>query len=230
MLPLPEMWNLSPILTRLLLAVLALAVTAPVQAQDGVATDRAALVALYNATNGGSWADDANWRSDEPLSSWYGVTTNGDGRVTRPELDDNDLRGRLPAALGDLSELERLHLEDNALRGALPSELAHLTHLTSLRLTHSRALTGPLPDGLRELTDLTTVQIRDTELCAPDRRRLSSLVGNTLLQEWTDLSADRAIRHRSGGLLHTGRPEPGRWDGSNEGKDRPHGRGYQHGL
>ena len=167
MLPLPEMWNLSPILTRLL-AVLALAVTAPVQAQDGVATDRAALVALYNATNGGSWADDANWRSDEPLSSWYGVTTNGDGRVTRLELDDNDLRGRLPAALGDLSELERLHLEDNALRGSLPSELAHLTHLTSLRLTRSRALTGPLPDGLRELTDLTTVRIRDTELCAPD--------------------------------------------------------------
>ena len=161
-----KMRNLSPILTRLLLAVLALA--APVQAQDGVATDKAALEALYNATNGGSWTDDTNWASGEPLASWHGVTTNSDGRVTRLELDDNGLRGRLPSELGDLSELERLNLEDNALRGTLPSALANLTNLTSLRLTRSRALTGPLPDGLRELTDLSTVQIRDTELCAPD--------------------------------------------------------------
>ena len=160
-----KMRNLSPILTRLLLAVLALA--APVQAQES-ATDRAALEALYNATNGGSWADDTNWRSDAPLSSWYGVTTNGDGRVTRLELDDNGLRGTLPAALGDLSELERLNLEDNALRGTLPSALANLTNLTSLLLNESRALTGPLPDGLRELTDLATVQIQHTELCAPE--------------------------------------------------------------
>ena len=131
-------------------------------------TDKAALEALYNATNGPSWTDNTHWTSDAPLSSWYGVTTNSDGRVTRLELDDNGLRGKLPAALGDLSELERLNLEDNALRGTLPSALANLTNLTSLRLTRSRALTGPLPDGLRELTDLSTVQIQDTELCAPD--------------------------------------------------------------
>ena len=36
----------------LLLAVLPLAVAVPAQAQDSVATDKAALVALYNATAG----------------------------------------------------------------------------------------------------------------------------------------------------------------------------------
>ena len=138
------------------------------RAQDGVATDKAALVALYTATDGASWTTNTNWSSDEPLSSWHGVTTDSDGRVTALVLNDNGLDGTLPTALGDLSELEQLDLQDNDLSGALPSELANLTNLTSLLLTESRALTGPLPDGLRQLSDLETVNIDKTELCAPD--------------------------------------------------------------
>ena len=42
-----------------------------------MATDRAALVALYNATGG------ANWTSNEALSEWHGVVTDGEGRVKR---------------------------------------------------------------------------------------------------------------------------------------------------
>ena len=157
---------LSVLLVVLLPALLCLAPGA--RAQDGVATDKAALTALYNATGGANWTPNTNWTSDEPLSSWSGVTTNSDGRVTRLVLNDNGLDGTLPTALGDLSELEKLDLQDNALSGALPSELANLTNLTSLLLNESRALTGPLPDGLRELADLETVNIEKTELCAPD--------------------------------------------------------------
>ena len=66
-----------------LLAVLAC--SAPlVWAQDGVATDKAALTALYNATDGANWTTSTNWTSDMALSAWHGVTTNTDGRVTRP--------------------------------------------------------------------------------------------------------------------------------------------------
>ena len=140
----------------------------PVAAQATVATDKAALVALYNATDGTNWTTNTNWTSTEALSSWHGVTTNSDGRVTAVALNDNGLDGTLPTALGDLSELEQLDLQDNALSGALPSELADLTNLTSLLLSESRALTGALPDGLRELSDLATVNIDKTELCAPD--------------------------------------------------------------
>ena len=155
-------------LLLVLLAVLPFSVAAPTQAQDGVATDKAALVALYTATGGADWTTKTKWTSEESLSAWSGVTTNGDGRVTRLVLNNNGLDGTLPSALGDLSALEWLNLEDNALSGALPSELTHLTHLQMLLLERSRALTGPLPDGLRELADLATVQIRDTELCAPE--------------------------------------------------------------
>ena len=80
------------------------------RAQDGVATDKAALVALYNATDGANWTTNTHWSSQEPLSSWHGVTTDSDGRVTTLALNDNGLDGTLPAAVGDLSELEQLDL------------------------------------------------------------------------------------------------------------------------
>ena len=34
-------------------------------------SDRAALVALYHATNGDSWSNRYNWLTDEPLGEWY---------------------------------------------------------------------------------------------------------------------------------------------------------------
>ena len=51
------------------------------------ATDREALVALYNATNGPNWDDNENWMSDAPLGEWEGVSTSDDGRVTGLNLN-----------------------------------------------------------------------------------------------------------------------------------------------
>ena len=73
-----------------------------------VASERAALVALYNATEGGSWTTRTNWLSDRPIGEWHGVTTDGDGRVTALELHDNQLTGAIPPELGRLSNLTGL--------------------------------------------------------------------------------------------------------------------------
>ncbi len=172
-------WTLPQVRSPLLAlhVVLAVSATTGALAQDDAAGDRAALVALYNATDGASWTTSTNWTSDEPLGEWHGVTAGGDGRVTALALDGNGLDGTLPSALGDLSELERLDLQDNALSGALPSQLASLTSLTSLLLNENRALTGALPDGLRELSDLATLNIEKTELCAP---------GDEVFRTWLD--------------------------------------------
>ena len=61
---------------------------APGAAADvgSVASDRTALVALYNATDGTNWVTSTNWLSDRPLGAWHGVTTNSDGRVTELSL------------------------------------------------------------------------------------------------------------------------------------------------
>ena len=79
-------------------------------------TDREALVAVYNATNGETWYESDNWLSDAPLGEWEGVTTDDDGRVTRLSLGRNDLSGEIPAELGSLSNLEALSLNENYLK------------------------------------------------------------------------------------------------------------------
>ena len=88
-----------------------------------VATDREALVALYNATDGDNWRENANWLTGAPLEDWYGVKTDSDGRVVELSLWLNKLEGELPSELGNLAALERLNLPLNTLSGDIPSEL-----------------------------------------------------------------------------------------------------------
>ena len=85
----------------------------------GCAEDRAALVALYEATGGdGWWPGTTNWNSYAPLGEWDGVRTDGDGRVTSLDLSGNRLEGRIPAELGNLAKLEHLDLSGNRLEGS----------------------------------------------------------------------------------------------------------------
>ena len=118
-------------------------------------TDMAALVALYNGTNGANWKTNTNWLSEAPLVSlwdWHGVTTDQNGRVTELDLASNDLSGTIPAELGErnLTKLQRLDLSENE-------------------------LSGPLPLTLSALSQLSVLDIRETTLCAPV---------NTAFQAW----------------------------------------------
>ena len=125
--------------------------------------DRNALVALYQATDGSGWNNNANWLSDEPLGSWYGVTTNADGRVTRLDLTNNRLSGALPAELGQLSELKWLLLSYNQLSGEIPVELGRLGRLVTLRLTRSQ-LSGEIPAELGQLSNLEGLYLNFNDL------------------------------------------------------------------
>ena len=89
--------GLVPLLSAVLV-VLPLLLSHGVHAQDGtVATDKAALEALYDATAGATnWTTKTNWKSSEPLGSWHGVTTDNDGRVTGIDLAAMALRARFP--------------------------------------------------------------------------------------------------------------------------------------
>ena len=114
---------------------------------------RSALTALYNATNGGGWTNNANWLSDAPLANWFGVATNADGRVTALDLGNNNLEGTIPPEIGRLIHLEGLALDGNELTGPIPTELGQLTNLTHLYL-YGNELTGPIPAELGSLTRL----------------------------------------------------------------------------
>ena len=128
------------------------AATAPPAASGSVETDREALVAFYNATDGENWYNSYNWLSDAPLGEWYGVTTNVDGRVTEldmPDIPGNGLSGEIPAELGNLSNLIWLELDDNRLRGEIPPELGSLSNLQGLDLGGNQ-LSGCVPSSLED--------------------------------------------------------------------------------
>ena len=89
--------------------------------------DRAALVALYQATDGPYWVYSENWLSDAPLGEWHGVSVNAGGRVTGLRLVRNGLSGMIPPEIGDLTELQYLTLaEHQRLSGPIPSTLGNL--------------------------------------------------------------------------------------------------------
>ena len=105
------------------------------------------LVLLYHALDGDNWNNKRNWLSEEPISQWYGVTTNRSGRdVTRLTLSNNNLRGAIPPELGSLANLERLDLSDNRLNGVILAELGNLPYLEDLSLTGNERLHGCLPE------------------------------------------------------------------------------------
>ena len=168
-------------------------------------TDRAALVALYNSTNGPRWRNRTFWLSDEPISRWFGVTTDTNGRVTELSLATNSLAGFLPPELGNLDKLESLWLngsgvsEDqlgdlgtvldaDALRafrdlargaqiltGEIPPELGNLKNLENLDLSRNR-LTGEIPPELGNLHNLKFLDLHRNSLTGEIPPELGNLV------------------------------------------------------
>ena len=136
--------------------------------------DRAALVALYNATDGPNWVDNTNWLTDAPLDEWYGVDTDSFGRAVGLELpgewDSNrrewlshGLSGPIPPELGQLGELRTLSLAANDLYGSIPPELGQLATLTTL-LLGSNNLSGQIPSEFANLASLERLDLGHNNL------------------------------------------------------------------
>ena len=141
-------------------------------------TDRVALVALYNATDGANWLKSANWLTDEPLIFWHGVETDSTGSVISLNLEDNQLSGELPPELGNLTNLTKLGLDGNRLTGTIPPELGRLTNLTILWLDHNQ-LSGTIPPELGLLSNLELLELarnRLTGAIPPELGNLTNLV------------------------------------------------------
>ena len=121
--------------------------------------DREALIALYNATDGANWTDNTNWVTNAPVGQWYGVTTNGNGRVTEINLTRNQLKGEIPPELANLTNLKVLALGGNELTGTIPAWLGSLANLEELYLWENE-LTGEIPSELGSLANLVELSRR----------------------------------------------------------------------
>lgn len=139
-----------------LVILIPLSIFSQVQEQDSLA-----LVALYDSTKGTNWTNNTNWLTG-PVSSWYGITVSGD-RITKIDLENNNLQGKIPFEVGNLSALTGLYLMTNNLTDTIPTSLGNLSQLKSLIL-YDNMLTGTIPKELGNLTQLTGLQLGGNEL------------------------------------------------------------------
>ena len=151
----------------------------------GPEADRAALITLYNTTDGPNWTNRTGWLSDEPLEHWYGVTTDDDGRVTQLLLQENNLNGPIPAVVGNLTGLIWLDFQGNELTGNIPGTLGNLSNLDRLDLDHNQ-LTGQIPTQLRNLTNLRLMDLGNNRLDGPIPRWLGNMTG----LEWLSIGSN----------------------------------------
>lgn len=175
-----------------------------------IAADRKALEALFEATDGENWLENSNWLSNGRLSSWFGVKTGSNGRVTAIELPDNRLAGLLPSELGILTSLEVLDLEGNFLEGPIPDQIGNLSRLRTLKLARnllegpipavtlagtsvghleldSNRLSGPIPPQIGGLSRLRHLDLSENDLTGA----IPPQVGSLIQLEFLDLGANR---------------------------------------
>jgi Leucine-rich repeat (LRR) protein len=159
---------------------------------DIPSSEKNALLALYNSTNGANWKNKQGWDFNKPVTSWDGVTgwyglsvTNG--HLTYVNLENNNLSGYLPAEIaqlkyltyfnvninkiigdipqwiGQLAELETLYLNQNELTGKIPTEIGLLKKLRFLDIRVNK-LTGEIPRVIGQLTELHTLNLNTNQL------------------------------------------------------------------
>jgi len=130
------------------------------------AHERAALIALYNSTNGDTWTNNSGWKDGTlepdgfgPIGSentWLGITCDvNNTTVLTIKQFQNNLVGTIPKELGNLSNLTVLALDHNQLSGPIPPELRGLINLQQLYTLHNTTVdktvsqmevTGLVPD------------------------------------------------------------------------------------
>jgi len=157
-------------------------------------TERQALVALYEATDGPNWGDDTNWLSVDPITGiqaidnllgfgsvcdWYGVTCSPNGYVTELNLAGNNLYGPIPSEIGELHDLSILILSLNRVTGLAP-DIGRLQNLEELDL-NANSLTS-LPPEIGQLQNLTTLYVGGNALTSvpPEIGQLHSLTALSL--------------------------------------------------
>ena len=151
-------------------------------------SERDVLTELYQSTDGPNWLDNENWLTDAPLGEWYGVETDGSGRVVSLDIAENDLFGSIPPEFGGLAHLTYLSLYGNYLSGAIPPELDGLAGLTYLDLGGNE-LSGPVPPELGGLAGLTYLDLSGNELSGPVPPELGRPADLTRLDlGWNELS------------------------------------------
>lgn len=106
--------------------------------------------------------------------TWFHVTCDSRHRVTRLDLGNAKLSGRLVPELGKLHHLQYLELYMNNFVGPIPKEIGNMKSLVSLDLFNNN-LTGPIPSSLSNLSNLKFMRLNSNRLTGRIPRHLTKL-------------------------------------------------------
>ncbi|KDP25788.1 hypothetical protein JCGZ_22510 [Jatropha curcas] len=151
--------------------------------ESDLASDRAALEALRKAVGGRSLL----WNLSSSPCTWAGVNCEKD-RVVHLRLPGMGLSGRLPIALGNLTQLQTLSLRFNALSGPIPADIGNLGPLRNLYL-QGNLFSGEIPGFLFNLQNLVRLNLAHNNFSgeiSPDFNKLTRL--RTLYLEQNQLN------------------------------------------
>lgn len=121
-------------------------------------SERNALEALYNSTNGSNWS--TKWDFEKDPKFWYGIKIKN-GYVSEINLAGNALKGNFPS-VSAFSKLEKLDLSSNVLSGNLSPSVSGLSNLKRLDISYN-ALTGDPSNSLVPLTNLQELSIGNND-------------------------------------------------------------------
>ena len=180
-------------------------------------TERAALIALYNSTDGDNWTENYGWKTP-PLDSdgfsmpgseheWVGIEIVDDS-VVDIALRYNNLSGTLPPEIGNLSNMERLWIDGNQLSGIIPPEIGNLLNLYYLKLGENH-LSGSIPPEIGNILNLSYLKLDSNLLSGTIPVELGNLInlellwlnGNQLMGCIPDNITNLSVLEDDGGLL-----------------------------
>ena len=149
------------------------------------AAERAALIALFEETDGPNWTHRVGWLGPSGTEcKWHGVECEIDPKgpttwVTKLSLGHNNLRGPMPESLAAFEHLETMSLPDEV-TGQLPAPLVR------------RWLAGELEVFLRtaRVTYITEIELERASASACDRYRIVLRVDGTA-SRFTERCRDR---------------------------------------
>ncbi|XP_026434754.1 probable leucine-rich repeat receptor-like protein kinase At1g35710 [Papaver somniferum] len=102
--------------------------------------------------------------------------------MTFLDISQNQISGRIPTSIYNLSNLDTLYLDQNQLSGTIPPHIGMLKSLTRLTLSTNN-LTGPIPTSLCNLNNLNIIYLHENKLSGyipQEIGKLSSLIELTL--------------------------------------------------
>ena len=154
--------------------------------------ERKALVEFYDAAKGEEWTDRSLWLDeDASYCGWMGVTCNDMSRITKLNLANNGLSGRLSKRIGNFHFIEELDLSDNDIKVMFTFFSIHcifdlcFLHLLTLALVKQHALfvfnlhsQGSIPTEIGLLSTLTYLHLSSNSFTGSIPEELGLGVGS----------------------------------------------------